>query len=90
MDTDTGKRGDRLTKEFGLPTMLPKEKTSLYFLVAVANDGSALYEDRNWRMGGRYFKIRLADGVVVSGNDWGRERIRPKKPATGRWNWRTP
>ena len=51
-----------------------------YHLIAVAKDGAALYESRNWRMGGRTWRVRLADGTERNATSG-----RPKPPGGGRW-----
>lgn len=68
------------------PNMLPK---GLYHLVATNAAGYALYEERNWRMGGRSYRIRTPEGEVRDGTDYGHlGRVKPKAaPEGGRWRW---
>lgn len=62
-----------------------------YYLVATDKDDNGLYAYRNWRMGGRSYKVRLVSGVVKQWGDYavGSGRARPNPPpAGGRWKWK--
>ena len=60
----------------------------LYHLVATDRDGNALYGYRNWRMGGRSFKLRTPEGIVRSWDDWtARGKTVARKAPAGRWSW---
>ena len=61
----------------------------LHVQVATARDGSILYCDRDWRMGGRDYRVKLPDGRIVNGTN-----LEPGKvgralppPNGGRWSW---
>lgn len=70
-----------------LPRMLPKHH--LYYLVATARGNTGLYEFRNYRMGGKLYKVLLLDGETV--RDWNAYPVnasnRPKPAPIGRWRW---
>ena len=76
---------DRVAIALNLPKMLDK---GLYYLKAVAADGSGLYEERNFRMGGRSYRVRLADGTE---RDWtyigNLGRVSAKPAPVGEWLW---
>jgi len=60
-----------------------------FHLVATDTAGNALYGWRNWRVGGRHFKVRLTDGTERDWDAWTKAgQTKPAAPpAGGRWAW---
>ena len=59
-----------------------------FHLVAVDREGNALYAWRNFRVGGRSFRLRRPDGRSMSWDAWDRQgRTRPRTAPAGRWSW---
>ena len=59
-----------------------------YYLVATDSAGNGLFAWRNWRVGGRHYRMRSQDGSMRDWETFDKQgRTRPKPPTRGRWSW---